>query len=190
MKYTKHLVSAALLSTVAVSGLLLSVPTSAQMKDDSKYTPEHVYNPKKLRKLDVVGRIAYYADMSTLVAAVTAADLVGTLQSGDFTVLAPSNDAFGKLPAGTVETLVQPENKSTLTNILLYHVIPGKVNLSKMANGSMVKTVLGQEFTLINEGYGLQIRDANGKVYDLSDKPYRQTNGNIYRIDEVLIPIS
>jgi uncharacterized surface protein with fasciclin (FAS1) repeats len=187
MNISKNIVTLSLLSAFAVTGLL-STPAYAQDSDYSKNMSESSYNPRKLKKLDVVGRLAYYADMSTLVAAVTAADLVSTLQGGDFTVLAPSNAAFDKLPAGTVETLVKPENKATLTNILLYHVIPGKVDLSKMEDGAKIKTILGQELTLVNEGYGLQVIDGNGKTFDLSDKPYRQTNGFIYRLDEVLIP--
>jgi uncharacterized surface protein with fasciclin (FAS1) repeats len=184
MSFIKNITTLSLLGTLAVAGLS-SVPTFAQ--DNSSKKSTYSYSNKKLKNLDVVDRIAYYADMSTLVAAVTAADLVDTLKGGDFTVLAPNNDAFALLPAGTVETLVKPENKATLTNILLYHVIPGKVNLKKLEDGSKIKTVLGQELTVYTHG-GLQVKTEAGKVFDLSEKPYKQTNGNIYRLDEVLIP--
>jgi uncharacterized surface protein with fasciclin (FAS1) repeats len=187
MTFSKSLFAATLMGVLAFSAVA-SVPTFAQTNNSSKPYHAKVKRPK-LNSLDVVDRIAYYADMSTLVVAVQSAGLIDTLKGGDFTVLAPSNDAFAKLPAGTVETLVKPENKDTLTKILTYHVLPGKQNLKKMADGSILKTVLGQEFTLINSKSGLQIKDANGKVYDLSDKPYMQKNGNVYRIDEVLLPL-
>src|SRR5881392_3363579 len=84
-------------------------------------------------------------DHTTLVAAVTAAGLVPTLSSpGPFTVFAPTNAAFGKLPAGTVETLVKPENKDTLTKILTYHVVPGKLEASSLTDGKKLKTVEGE----------------------------------------------
>jgi uncharacterized surface protein with fasciclin (FAS1) repeats len=184
MSLIKNVTTLSLLGTLAVAGLT-SVSTFAQ---DSKKSNSYSYSSRKLNKLDVVDRIVYYADFSTLVTAVSTAGLVDTLKSGDFTVLAPSNDAFAKLPAGTVETLVKPENKETLTKILLYHVIPGKVNLSKLADGAKIKTVLGQELTLVNHDGMLQVITEAGKTYDLSDSAYKQTNGNIYRLDEVLIP--
>lgn len=186
MSFIKNISTLSLLGALSVAGLT-SIPTFAQ--DNTKQKAEKsYYSPRKLNKLDVVDRIAYYADLSTLVTAVSKAELVDTLKGGDFTVLAPSNDAFGKLPAGTVETLIKPENKATLTNILLYHVIPGKVNLAKLEDGAKIKTVLGQELTLSNHNGMLQVTTQAGKTYDLSDNFYKQKNGNVYRLDEVLIP--
>ena len=90
-------------------------------------------------------------DHTTLVAAVKAAGLVETLESkGPFTVFAPTNTAFGKLPAGTVETLVKPENKATLTKILTYHVVPGKLAASDLNDGMKLKTAEGEELTVKN----------------------------------------
>jgi uncharacterized surface protein with fasciclin (FAS1) repeats len=124
MSFIKNITTLTLLGSLSLAGLT-SISTFAQ--DNSKSKPaKNSYSSNKLNKLDVVGRVAYYADLSTLVTAVSTAGLIDTLKGGDFTVLAPSNDAFAKLPAGTVETLIKPENKATLTNILLYHVIPGK----------------------------------------------------------------
>ena len=90
-------------------------------------------------------------DHTTLVAAVKAAGLVETLEGkGPFTVFAPTNAAFGKLPAGTVDTLVKPENKATLTKILTYHVVPGKLEASDLTDGKKLKTVEGEELTVKN----------------------------------------
>src|SRR5476651_1121756 len=104
-------------------------------------------------------------DHTTLVAAVKAAGLVSTLQgAGPFTVFAPTNEAFGKLPAGTVDNLVKPENKATLTKILTYHVVPGKMDSKmlmekiKMGGGkAMVKTVQGEELTFMMKGKKLWV---------------------------------
>src|SRR5579885_3340353 len=88
-------------------------------------------------------------DHTTLVAAVKAAGLVSTLEGkGPFTVFAPTNEAFGKLPAGTVDTLVKPENKATLTKILTYHVVPGRYDVSDLTDGKMLKTVEGEQLTV------------------------------------------
>src|SRR5258705_2043571 len=88
-------------------------------------------------------------DHTTLVAAVKAAGLVDTLQTpGPFTVFAPTNTAFGKLPAGTVDTLVKPENKGTLTKILTYHVVPGRLTASHLTDGKKLKTADGEELKI------------------------------------------
>lgn len=135
-------------------------------------------------------------DHTTLVAAVKAADLVGTLSgSGPFTVFAPTNAAFNKLPKGTVETLVKPENKAKLTSILTYHVVPGTMD-SKMimeklkANGGkiMLKTVNGEELTLMMKGKNLMIMDAKGGMAKVTIKDVYQKNGVIHVIDTVLMP--
>src|SRR6202165_2817130 len=95
---------------------------------------------------NIVENAVNSADHTTLVAAVKAAGLVETLQgAGPFTVFAPTNAAFGKLPAGTVDTLVKPENKASLTKILTYHVVPGKLEASSLTDGKKLKTVEGEE---------------------------------------------
>lgn len=133
---------------------------------------------------------------TTLVAAVKAADLVGTLSSpGPFTVFAPTNEAFNKLPAGTVDNLVKPENKKTLTSILTYHVVAGKMD-SKMlmdkikAGGgkTMLKTVQGEELTFMMKGSNLMIKDSKGGMAKVTIKDVYQKNGVIHVIDTVLMP--
>lgn len=135
-------------------------------------------------------------DHTTLVAAVKAAGLVETLQSnGPFTVFAPTNAAFNKLPAGTVEMLVKPENKNTLTNILTYHVVPGKISAkdlwdwTKKNDGKyMTKTVQGEELTFWSKGKDMYIKDAKGNSARITIADVNQSNGVIHVIDTVLMP--
>jgi uncharacterized surface protein with fasciclin (FAS1) repeats len=156
-------------------------------EENEDYSDEE-YTDHETEQQNIVTSLVDDTDYSTLVTAVTAAGLVDTVSNGDFTILAPSNTAFEALPAGTVETLVKPENKKLLTDILLYHVIPGKVDLHSMEDKSEITTVLGQKLTLVNEGYGLQVIDGKGDIFDLSDEPIEGTNGFIYDINNVLIP--
>lgn len=135
-------------------------------------------------------------DHKTLVAAVKAAGLVETLQgAGPFTVLAPTDAAFAKLPKGTVETLVKPENKEMLTKILTYHVLPGKYSAKqiwaavKAGNGkSMMKTVEGEELTFWTKGKDLYVKDAKGNSAKVTIADVNQSNGVIHVIDTVLMP--
>ncbi|RZJ49097.1 MAG: fasciclin domain-containing protein [Chryseobacterium sp.] len=135
-------------------------------------------------------------DHTTLVAAVKAAGLVETLQSkGPFTVFAPTDAAFAKLPAGTVENLVKPENKEMLTKILTYHVLPGKYSSKqvwaavKAGNGkAMMKTVEGQELTFWSKGNDLYVTDAKGSKAKITIADVNQSNGVIHVIDTVLLP--
>lgn len=133
---------------------------------------------------------------TTLVAAVKAADLVGTLKSkGPFTVFAPTNDAFAKLPAGTVETLLKPENKSKLAGILTYHVVAGNLMAAdvvaaiKKGNGKAeVTTVNGQKLTISMMGDKVMITDANGNAAHVTAADLKGTNGVVHVIDSVLLP--
>jgi uncharacterized surface protein with fasciclin (FAS1) repeats len=135
-------------------------------------------------------------DHTTLVAAVKAAGLVETLESaGPFTVFAPTNEAFNLLPAGTVDNLVKPENKKTLTAILTYHVVAGKVtsaDLTKMikaGNGSAtLKTVDGGNIYASMKGKNIILTDANGGKAMITIKDVNQSNGVIHVIDHVLTP--
>lgn len=135
-------------------------------------------------------------DHTTLVAAVKAAGLVETLSSaGPFTVFAPTNKAFDKLPKGTVETLVKPESKETLTKILTYHVVAGKVSaadLMKMiADGggkAQVKTVEGGTLTAMVKGKKVVLTDAKGGTSTVTIADVNQSNGVIHVIDTVLMP--
>lgn len=135
-------------------------------------------------------------DHTTLVAAVKAAGLVETLQSaGPFTVFAPTNEAFNLLPAGTVDNLVKPESKKTLTTILTYHVVAGKLNakdiaqLIKAGNGTAtLKTVAGGNLYATIKGNKLMLKDENGGMATVTIKDVDQSNGVIHVIDHVLIP--
>ena len=135
-------------------------------------------------------------DHTTLVAAVKAADLVDVLKSqGPFTVFAPTNAAFNKLPKGTVETLLKPENKKMLQTVLTYHVVAGKMEsvdiakAIKMGGGkAMLKTVSGGTLTAWMKGANLYITDENGKSAKVTIANVNQSNGVIHVIDEVLTP--
>jgi uncharacterized surface protein with fasciclin (FAS1) repeats len=135
-------------------------------------------------------------DHTTLVAAVKAAGLVDTLQTaGPFTVLAPVNKAFGALPAGTVETLLKPENKGTLTKILTCHVIPAKALSSAIkrmvaddGGSHEVNTVGGCKLKLSLKGNKVRITDENGSVARVTIADVKQSNGVIHVIDKVLLP--
>lgn len=135
-------------------------------------------------------------DHTTLVTAVKAAGLVETLQSeGPFTVFAPTNAAFNKLPAGTVETLVKPENKAMLTNILTYHVVNGKISakdlsmwIKKNDGKYMAKTVQGEELTFWMKGMDLYVTDSKNNTAKITTADVNQSNGVIHVIDTVLMP--
>lgn len=133
----------------------------------------------------IVGIAAGNDDFSTLVAAVKAAGLVETLSGdGPFTVFAPTNAAFAKLPEGTVESLLKPENKSKLAAILTYHVVPGKVMAADVKAGK-VKTVNGKEFTISVSGGTVMVDKAKVVATDILG-----TNGVIHVLDSVILPAS
>jgi uncharacterized surface protein with fasciclin (FAS1) repeats len=135
-------------------------------------------------------------DHTTLVAAVKAAGLVATLEGkGPFTVFAPTNEAFDKLPNGTVETLVKPENKEKLTSILTYHVVPGKVTAMKLAEKikagggkAELKTVNGETLTAKMDGDSVELVDEQGGMSKVTIADVMQSNGVIHVIDTVLMP--
>jgi uncharacterized surface protein with fasciclin (FAS1) repeats len=130
-------------------------------------------------------------DHTTLVAAVKAAGLVDTLEGkGPFTVFAPTNEAFAKLPAGTVDNLLKPESKKTLTKILTYHVVPGKLEASDLTDGKKLKTVEGEELTVKKSGDTVMIVDAKGGSATVTIPNVNQSNGVIHVIDTVLMPAS
>jgi uncharacterized surface protein with fasciclin (FAS1) repeats len=145
---------------------------------------------------DIVDNAVNSADHTTLVAAVKAADLVDTLKSaGPFTVFAPTNAAFAKLPAGTVDTLLKPENKATLTQVLTYHVVAGKVDagmLAKMIKDgkgkATLKTVAGSTLTASMKGKDILLTDAKGGTSKVTIGDVYQSNGVIHVVDSVLLP--
>ena len=145
---------------------------------------------------NIVQNAMHSKDHTTLVAAVKAAGLVKTLESpGPFTVFAPTNEAFAQLPAGTVETLLKPENKKTLTNVLTYHVVPGRITtkdlMAKIKDGNgkaMLKTVEGADLTFAVKDGKLWIMDAKGDTAEITITNVMQSNGVIHVINKVLLP--
>jgi uncharacterized surface protein with fasciclin (FAS1) repeats len=135
-------------------------------------------------------------DHTTLVAAVKAAGLVDTLNSaGPFTVFAPTNAAFAKLPAGTVDTLVKPENKAMLTTILTYHVVPGRLTAAELTKAvkaghgkAMLKTVQGEDLTVEWKHERFEVVDAKGGTAWVTIPDVLQSNGVIHVVDTVLMP--
>jgi uncharacterized surface protein with fasciclin (FAS1) repeats len=145
---------------------------------------------------NIVQNASAAPNLTTLVAAVKAAGLVDTLMSaGPFTVFAPTNTAFEKLPDGTVATLVKPENKATLTKILTYHVVAGKLTAKdvmkaiKMGGGTAtLTTVAGEKLTARLSGNSIVITDAKGGQSAVTTADVMQSNGVVHVIDSVLLP--
>jgi uncharacterized surface protein with fasciclin (FAS1) repeats len=145
---------------------------------------------------DIIDNAVNSADHTTLVAAVKAAGLVDTLKGpGPFTVFAPTNEAFAKLPAGTVETLLKPENKDMLTRILTYHVVPGRLSVADLrkqiqdGNGqAQLKTVSGGTLWVMMRGKSIVLKDEKGEMSTVTIPNVFQSNGVIHVIDAVVMP--
>ncbi len=149
-----------------------------------------------LRSRDIIDNAVNSADHTTLVAAVKAAGLVATLKGpGPFTVFAPTNAAFGKLPAGTVDSLLKPEMKGTLTSVLTYHVVAGRFDAPAIAarikaggGKATLKTVQGESLTARMNGSGIVLVDSKGGSANVTTANVYQSNGVIHVIDSVLMP--
>ncbi len=145
---------------------------------------------------DIIDNAVNSKDHTTLVAAVKAADLVTTLKGkGPFTVFAPTNEAFAALPAGTVDTLLKPENKPTLVKILTYHVVAGKIDSAALAKlitaghgTATLKTVSGGTLTASMKGKAVEITDEKGGTATVTIADVYQSNGVIHVVDKVLLP--
>ncbi|MBT2623205.1 MULTISPECIES: fasciclin domain-containing protein [Chryseobacterium] len=182
----------AVFGMVTLSFVLSGKVTAQTMKEKTVMVGGAAMYPSK----NIIENAVNSKDHKTLVAAVKAAGLVETLQgSGPFTVLAPTDAAFAKLPKGTVENLVKPENKEMLTKILTYHVLAGKYSAKeiwaavKAGNGkSMMKTVEGEDVTFWTKGKDLYIKDAKGNSAKVTIADVNQSNGVIHVIDTVLMP--
>ena len=183
-----------LITTAVISGaLMFTTTTFAAMNSDSVMVGGAAMYPQK----NIIENALNSKDHTTLVAAVKAAGLVDTLQGkGPFTVFAPTNAAFAKLPAGTVDNLVKPENKAKLTSILTYHVVAGKYDMKalemkiKQGGGhAELKTVNGQPLWIMSNGpHNIQLKDGMGNVANISTYDVNQKNGVIDVIDTVLMP--
>jgi uncharacterized surface protein with fasciclin (FAS1) repeats len=184
----------ALLLTAAslVFAAAAATPTIAEMKEQTVTVGGAPMYPSK----NIIQNAVNSKDHTTLVAAVKAAGLVDTLQgAGPFTVFAPTNDAFAKLPAGTVEHLLEPSMKSKLVGILTYHVVPGRLSAKDLMeaaknNGGKAefKTVEGAKITVESKGNVLTIWDAKGGMSKVTIQNVFQSNGVIHVIDTVLLP--
>jgi uncharacterized surface protein with fasciclin (FAS1) repeats len=186
-----------LLSAAAVGALLIAAPATAK---DDKMSGEKTVNvggapmyPSK----NIVQNAVNSKDHTTLVAAVKAAGLVDTLSGpGPFTVFAPTNAAFGKLPAGTVDTLLKPENKGKLSTVLTYHVVPGRMTAASLMKAvkdgggeAKLKTVAGEQLIVKQPSASkLTVTDAKGDVATVTIPDVLQSNGVIHVVDTVLLP--
>ena len=188
----------ALLSAAAIGALTLTAVTAPVQAQDKMMKSEMsgektvmVGGAAMFPSKNIVQNAVNSKDHTTLVAAVKAAGLVDTLSSkGPFTVFAPTNAAFGKLPAGTVETLVKPESKATLTKILTYHVVPGKLNAADLTDGKKLTTVEGEPLTVKLDGKKVWLIDAKGGKSAVTIADVNQSNGVIHVVDTVLMPAS
>ena len=187
-----HIILAGFAAAAMTASLGGIGPAFAQMKEKTVTVGGAPMYPSK----NIVQNAVNSKDHTTLVAAVKAAGLVPTLESpGPFTVFAPTNAAFAKLPAGTVETLLKPEHKKTLTNVLTYHVVPGRLSakdlMAKIEQGhgkAMLKTVEGAELTFEQKDGKLWVIDAKGDMAQVTIRNVMQSNGVIHVIDTVLLP--
>jgi uncharacterized surface protein with fasciclin (FAS1) repeats len=179
----------AFLSAAAFSVLAITSTIVAPARADEKTVM--VGGAAMYPSKNIIQNAVHSKDHTTLVAAVKAAGLVETLEGkGPFTVFAPTNSAFGKLPAGTVDNLVKPENKATLTKILTYHVVPGKFDASDLTDGKKLKTAEGEEL-MVKHGDGkIWIIDSKGATSAVSISNVHQSNGVIHVVDTVLMPAS
>jgi uncharacterized surface protein with fasciclin (FAS1) repeats len=185
----------ALFATVAILafGGLASAPLFAQMAEKTVTVGGAPMYPSK----NIIQNAVNSKDHTTLVAAVKAAGLVETLEGpGPFTVFAPTNEAFAKLPPGTVENLLKPENKATLVKVLTYHVVSGRMTAAALMKAvkegegmAKIKTVAGDDIVVKDAGPGkLTITDAKGDVAHVTIANVLQSNGVIHVIDTVLLP--
>jgi uncharacterized surface protein with fasciclin (FAS1) repeats len=189
-RFALHATAAALAFVVAVP----AAPLYAQMAEKTVNVGGAPMYPSK----NIIQNAVNSKDHTTLVAAVKAAGLVDTLSGpGPFTVFAPTNKAFAKLPAGKVDNLIKPENKATLTEILTYHVVPGRMTAANLMKSikdgegeAKLKTVSGDWLMVKQAGPGkLTITDTKGDVAMVTIADVLQSNGVIHVIDTVLLPM-
>jgi uncharacterized surface protein with fasciclin (FAS1) repeats len=183
------------IAALLLTGLVLSTHSQAQGTMKSEQTVM-VGGAAMYPSKDIVTNALNSQDHTTLVAAVKAAGLVETLQGdGPFTVFAPTNAAFDKLPAGTVDNLLKEEAKPALTGVLTYHVVPGKLDskelMQKIKDGKgtyELTTVQGGKLWIMKKGNGLTLKDEKGGMANITIKDVYQSNGVIHVIDTVLMP--
>ncbi len=184
------------ITLAATVGLALAGVASVSLVPANAETTVMVGGAPMYPSKNIVENAVNSKDHTTLVAAVKAAGLVDTLMTpGPFTVFAPVNSAFAKLPKGTVDTLLKPENKGTLTAVLTYHVVAGKHSAAELmsdvkAGGgkTTLKTVQGGTLTVMQVGRKLEVIDAKGDKSTITIADVNQSNGVIHVVDTVLLP--
>ena len=184
------------LALAALPLAFATLPATAQMPAASSEKTVMVGGAAMYPSKNIVQNAVNSKDHTTLVAAVKAAGLVDTLQgAGPFTVFAPTNEAFDKLPPGTVDTLVKPENKAMLTKILTYHVVPGRLTATelmtmvKAGHGkAMLKTLEGEPLTVTQNGSKLFVMGEKSGLGEVSIPDVMQSNGVIHVITSVILP--
>ena len=186
-----------LVSMCAAAAIALTVGACAMdHKDSMAMKDPDVGGAAMYPAKDIVDNAVNSKDHTTLVAAVKAAGLVNTLKSpGPFTVFAPTNEAFAALPAGTVDTLLKPENKPVLTKVLTYHVVPGILDtktldewIAKNGGNVALKTVSGGQLWVKGTGKDLWVTDEKGATAHITIADVYQSNGVILVVDKVLMP--
>ncbi len=186
----RKIMPAAFGAVLLVGGSL--VATAATMSNTVTVGGQPMFASK-----NIVENAVNSADHTTLVAAVKAAGLVDTLEGkGPFTVFAPTNAAFAALPAGTVDTLLKPENKPMLTKVLTYHVVPGRLDFAALQKLVMagkgeatLTTVAGEKLSVMMNGpHNIVVEDAKGNIAHITTYDVTQSNGVIQVIDKVLLP--
>ncbi|HEX2606684.1 MAG TPA: fasciclin domain-containing protein [Flavisolibacter sp.] len=175
------------------SSTMNTTMTTDSSSNMSSSTPEEkgvmVGGANMVPSKDIVDNAAASSDHTTLVAAVKAAGLVETLKgSGPFTVFAPTNEAFAKLPAGTVDKLLKPEMKGDLTKVLTYHVVSGRYTSADLKDGQKLKTVQGEELTIGMKDGQWMVKDAKGHTVNITIPDVVSSNGVTFVIDGVLMP--
>ncbi len=186
------------MNTAANSNMNVNMNSGSAMNSNSNTAGDNpmVGGSPMLKTKDIIDNAVNSKDHTTLVAAVKAAGLVDTLKgAGPFTVFAPTNAAFEKLPAGTVDTLLKPESKKTLTGILTYHVVPGKQDAATIVKAiedgkgkATFKTVAGGSLTATLEGKDVILTDEKGGKSKVTIADVMQSNGVIHVIDSVVMP--
>jgi uncharacterized surface protein with fasciclin (FAS1) repeats len=183
--------TAAAVAALALAGIA-TTPSLAEMKEKTVTVGGAPMYPSR----NIIENAVNSKDHTTLVAAVKAAGLVPTLEGpGPFTVFAPTNAAFAKLPHGTVDTLLKPENREKLAAVLTYHVVPGRLAIkdlwdasTKAGGKAKFKTVEGEELTFEFKGQILTIWDSKGNSSHVTIQNVPQSNGVIHVVDTVLMP--
>ncbi len=193
MTYTmKNLITRFTLAVVAIAFVSTTTFAQGMMKEKTVMVGGAAMYPSK----DIVDNAVNSKDHTTLVAAVKAAGLVETLKSaGPFTVFAPTNAAFEKLPEGTVDNLLKPENKSSLTKVLTYHVVAGRMDAQDLSKAikagkgmATLKTVSGGTLVATMKGKNIMLKDENGGMATVTIADVYQKNGVIHVINSVVLP--